>query len=50
MDLGVAPRTTTERHMLKIDWTMCSKYDNHSKLNNQHNFGGEELYNHFMST
>ena len=23
----------------KRDWTMCSKYDNHSRLNNQHSWG-----------
>ena len=32
----------------KRDWTMCSKQVNHSKLNNQHNWGN--LYDHLMST
>ena len=27
-----------ERHVFKKDWTTCSKYDNHSRLNNQHNW------------
>jgi hypothetical protein len=46
--LNVAPRTDTIRHLFKRDWSTCSKYDIHSRFNNQHN--GEDLYDHLMST
>ena len=39
MWLGVAPRTDTKKTCL-IE-TTCSKYDNHSRLNSQHNCGGK---------
>ena len=29
-----------KRHVLEKNWTMCLKYDKHSRLNSQHN-GGE---------
>ena len=37
--------------MVKRDWTACLEYDNHSKLNHQHNGGGEgeDLYEYTMS-
>ena len=38
MWFGVAPRTNTEIHVFKRDWTICSKYHNHSKLDTQHNW------------
>ena len=34
--------------MFDIDWTMCSEYANHSRLNSQHNWG--DLYVHLMGT
>ena len=27
-------------YVFKIDWTMCSKYNIHSRLDSQHNRGG----------
>ena len=30
--LGVAQKTRSKRHMFKIDWTTCSRYNNHSRL------------------
>ena len=29
--------------MFKRYWTMCPKYDDHSRLNSQHNWGGLTL-------
>ena len=29
-----------QKDMFDIDWTMCSEYANHSRLNSQHNWGG----------
>ena len=29
-----------KRHVLERDWSACSKYDNHSRLNSQHNGEG----------
>ena len=34
-------------HVLKRDWTTCSKYDNHFRFNNQHVWRG--LYDHLMN-
>jgi hypothetical protein len=52
MWLGVAPRTDTKCVCLGIvfkrEWPTCSKYDNHSKFNSQHNW--EDLHDHLMST
>jgi len=33
-----------QRQVMKRDWTVCSKYDKHSRLNSQHHWsgGGEE--------
>ena len=28
-----------KKHMFNIDWSVCSKYVNHTKLNNRHNWG-----------
>ena len=33
---------------LNRDWTTCSKYDDHFKLNDHHN--EEDLYDHLMRT
>lgn len=35
-------------HVYIRKWTACSKYDNHSRLKSQHNYGN--LYNPFLST
>ena len=45
----------SQTHVLERDWTACLKYDNHSRLDSQHNWGkgggGEEtVYDHLMST
>ena len=40
MWLGVAPRMDIRKNVFKRDWTIYSKYDNHRKLNGQHNWGG----------
>ena len=37
-----------KRHVFKIGWTTCSKYDNWFKWKSQHD--GEDLYDHLMST
>ena len=34
-------------NVFKRDWTTCSKFVNHSRLNSQHNWG--DLYDHLMS-
>jgi hypothetical protein len=40
MWFGVAPRANTRNtQFFKRYWIVCSKYDSHSKLNNQHNLG-----------
>ena len=37
LTFGVAPRTNTKKdNMFKRDWIASSKYDHHSRLNNQH--------------
>ena len=33
--------------MFEKDWTACLEYDNHARLNSQHNWG--DLYDHLMS-
>jgi hypothetical protein len=38
------------RHVFKRDWTTCSKYDNHWRLDNQHQGIGGNLYDQLMST
>ena len=49
MWLDLAPKTDTKKDIcLKKDWTMRSKYDNHSKLNSQHNWGN--LFDHALNT
>ena len=35
-------------HMFEGDWTKCSKYVEHSKLNSQHDW--EDLYDQLLST
>ena len=38
--------TKGKSHMcVKVDWIVCSKYDNHSRLNNEHNKGGTYMIN-----
>lgn len=41
-----------KRHVIKRDWTKCSKYVNHFGLKNDHNSerGGGGLYDHLMSS
>ena len=41
MWMGVDPKADT-KDVSKRDWTMCSKYDNSSRFNSQHNWG--DLY------
>jgi hypothetical protein len=49
MRLDLAPKTDTKKDIcLKRDWTMRSKYDNHFKLNSQHNWGN--LFDHAPNT
>ena len=36
-----------KRHQFRRDWTPCSKYVDHSRLNIQHNYG--HLHDHLMS-
>ena len=36
----VHPRMDIKRHTFKREWTMCSKYVNHSRLNSQHDWEG----------
>jgi hypothetical protein len=38
--VGCASKNRYEEDVSKRDWTMCSKYDNRSRLNSQHNWGG----------
>ena len=38
---GVASRTNTQKKCLKLDWTTCLKFDNHSMFNNKHNLQRE---------
>ena len=40
--LGVDLKWTPKKYVSKRDWTMCSKYANHSRFNNQHDCG--DLY------
>jgi len=35
-------------HVFERDWTTCSEYDSHSRLNSVGNWG--DLYDHLMST
>ena len=35
-----------QKDVFERDWTTCSKYDNHSRLNSQCNWGN--LYDHLM--
>ena len=46
MWFDVAPKTCTKNQRVWRDQIACSKYDNHSKLNNQHNGGrgGEAIW------
>ena len=37
-----------QKHVLQKDWTMCPRYDNHSKVNSQLYWG--DLYDQVMST
>ena len=37
-----------KRQVFKRHWTMCSRYDNYSRFNSQHNLRG--LYDYLMST
>ena len=32
-------RTSSNGHVVTRDWILCSKYANHSKLNNHHTWG-----------
>ena len=34
----------SKRHVIKTNWTMSSKYDNHSRLNSQHKCGEGGTY------
>lgn len=40
MWLVVTPRMETYKNVFKRDWIPCSKYDNHSRPNSQHDGGG----------
>ena len=43
------PRTDIKKTCaFKRDWTVCPNYDNHSRLNSQHDW--EDLYDHSMNT
>ena len=46
-DLVRLQKRIPNKYVLKKMWTMCSKYDDHSKLNNQHIW--ENLYDHLIS-
>ena len=39
MWFGVAQGHVPKRQVFKRDWIVCSKYDNHSRLNSQHDWG-----------
>ena len=39
MWFGVASENGYQKDMFERDWTACSKYNNLSKLNSQHNWG-----------
>jgi len=38
-----------QRHVFHIDWIVCSKCGNHSRLNNQHNLEGWGIHDHLLS-
>jgi hypothetical protein len=46
--LGGDSRVDTKKMRLKRDWTTCSNFVSHSRLNTQYN--QSDLYNHSMST
>ena len=35
-------------YVFRIDWVVCSKYDNHFSFNSEHNLG--DMFDHLMST
>lgn len=45
MWLSVGLTMDTKMTHVKRDWTTCSKFANHTRLNNQRNWG--DLYDHF---
>ena len=46
-DLVLLQEHISSIHVLKTDWPVCSKYDNHFRLDNQQNRG--ELHEHVMN-
>ena len=44
----VAPKMDIKKTCFKIDRTVWSKYNNHSRFDNEHNWGG--VYDYIMST
>jgi hypothetical protein len=43
---GMASRKDSQTHVLKQDWTACSKYGNHSRPNNRHTW--RNLHDYFI--